>query len=79
MSIGSTNPLRKDSLDDALIGRAVAEDLTNVSDTVENLEVENDLTNELFEQPESVMDKLMASVTHARYQKIISDDMLSKT
>ena len=38
MSIGSTNTLIKEHLDDASIGTYMTEDLTNISDTKYNLE-----------------------------------------
>ena len=56
---------------------AVTESLTYVSDTEDNLEVENDLTHELLEKLESVVEKIIASATHARDQKIVSSNILS--
>ena len=78
MSSGSTNPLSKEYLDDASIGTALTEALTDVSNTEDSLEVENDLRKQLFEKPDAVIDEVMASATHVRDHKSVSADMLSK-
>ena len=65
-------------LDDASIIIDVHEALTNALDDEVNLEIENDLMNELFEKPESVMDKVMTSTAHMMGQKSVSTDTLSK-
>ena len=47
MSVGSTNTLSKEYLDDASIGTAITEALTDISDTEDSLEEENDLLKKL--------------------------------
>ena len=49
MSAGSTNPMRKECLDDASISAALTEASTDVSDTEDSLKEENDLIKQLFE------------------------------
>ena len=78
MSVGSTNPLSKEYLDDASIGTATTEALTNVSDTEDSLKEENDLIDKLFEEPDAVIEEVMTSATHVRDHKSVSADMLSK-
>ena len=70
------NIFSKECLDNASIGRAAIKALTNVSDNEGNLEVENYLTNEMLEQQDSVIDKLMAIDRHTSDQKSTSTDML---
>ena len=67
ISIWSTNSFIKECLDDSSIRRAVTEELTDALDTEDNLKVENDLMNDLFEQSELVIDKVMVSATNLRY------------
>ena len=50
MSIASINPLIKEYLYSISIEIVITEDLTDISDTEDNLEVENDLINELAMQ-----------------------------
>ena len=79
MSIGSTYPSSKEYLDDASIGTAVTEAMTDYSDTDDMLKVESDdLISACSEAPESVLDEVMASATHVRDHKSVSADMLSK-
>ena len=79
MSVGSTNLLSKEYLDDAPIGIATTEASTDVSDAENSLKEENDLLEKLFEETDSVIEEVMASATHVRDHKSISADMLSKT
>ena len=78
MSVGSTNPMSKEYLDDASIGIALTEASTDVSDTEDSLKENNDLIKQLIEQPDAVIDEVMASATHVRDHKSVSADMLSK-
>ena len=78
ISIGSTNLLNKEYLDDILISIATTKATTDISDTRDNLEVEDNLANELFKQLDSVIDEVIASAAHARNDKSISTSMLSK-
>ena len=78
MFIGSTNPLSKECPDDLLIGTAVTKDLTDVSDTEENLREENDLINTLFAHSKSAKDRVITSETHMRDHAIVSAEILSK-
>ena len=55
--------MSKEHLDYSSISAAMTEALTDTSNVEDNLEVENDLTNELFEGPESVIEKLISSAT----------------
>ena len=68
----------KDHLDGSSIGKAVTEHVTNVSDTEDNLEVENNTSNELLVELCSFVHVIMASVAHARNYKSISTDVLCK-
>ena len=78
MSVGSNTPLSKEHLDYAYVGTATTEDSTDFSDTEDSLEEENDLLKKLFEEPDAVIEKVMASATHVRDYKSVSADMLSK-
>ena len=78
MSVCSTSPLSKEYLDDASIGTAMTEALTDVSDTEDGLKKENDLLKKLYEEPDAVIEEVMASTTHVRDHKSVSTDMLSK-
>ena len=78
MSLGSTNPLRKEYLDDSSIGIAITEAFMDVSDTEDSLEEENHLLKKLYEEPDAVIEEVMASATHVRDHKSVSAEMLSK-
>ena len=68
----------KECLDDSPIGVGVTDTLTNVSDTKDSLEEDNSLLMKCFEEPDSVIEEVMASATHVRDHKIVSADILSK-
>ena len=73
--IGSTNFLKKECLDDASIGTAATEAMTDVSDANDRLKVKSDnLISTFSEEPESVLDEVMASAAHARDHESISAD-----
>ena len=78
MSVGSTNPLSKEYLDDTSIGAAITEAPTDVSDTEKTLEEDNSLLKKLSEEPYAVIEEVIASTTHVRDNKSISPEMLSK-
>jgi len=78
MSEGSTNPLSKEYLDGAPIGTAITEALTDVSNAEDSLKEENDLIKKLFEEPDAVIEEVMASTEHVRDHKSVSADMLRK-
>ena len=65
-------------MDDASIGTAITEALTDVSDTEDSLEEENDILKKSYEEPDAVIEEVMASATHVRDHKSVSADMLSK-
>ena len=77
MPVGSTNPLRKDFLDETSIGTGTTEASTNVSDTEDSLEEENSMLNKLFEDLDAVIGEPIGSATHVRDHKSVSADMLS--
>ena len=70
MSAGFTNPMRKEYLEDASTSAALTEASTDVSDTEDSLEEENDLIKKLFEQPDEVIDEVMASAACVRDHKM---------
>ena len=78
MSVGSTNPLSKEYLDDASIGTATTEASADVFDAEDSLKEKNDLLENFFKEPDAVIEEVMASVTHVRHKKNFSADMLSK-
>ena len=75
---GSTNPLRKNGLDDVTIGTAITKASTDIFDTVYSLKEENDILIKNFKEIDAVIEEGMASAKHARDHKSISADMLSK-
>ena len=77
-SVGSTNLLGKEYLDDASIGTAITEALADVSDTEDSLEEENDQLENFYEEPDTVIEEVMASATHVRAHKSVRTDILSK-
>ena len=78
MSVGSTNPLGTEYLDDASIGTATTEASTDVSDTEDSLKIENSLLKKFFEELDAVIEEVISSATHVRDHKSVSADMLSK-
>ena len=82
MSIGATDVLKMECLDDALIGGDLTEVPTNNSDTRDidcsDADSIDDLCYELKDEPESVVDEFMASVTHVKDSKSVSAETLSK-
>ena len=58
MSKLSVNSFIKEIVDDESIGVDVSEDLTDASDTKDNLDAENDLTNESSYQVDIVTEKI---------------------
>ena len=65
-------------MDGAPIGTAITEAPTDASDAEDSLKEENDLIKKLFEEPDAVIEEVMASATHVRDQKSVSADILSK-
>ena len=78
MYIGSTNLLSKKYLDNVSISLAITKALTNISDTEDSLEEENNLLKKLCKEPDTVIKKVIASATYLRNYKSVSGDMLSK-
>ena len=72
ISVGSTNTISKEFLDDAFIYVALTEASANVSDAEDSLAEENDLIKQLFENPDVVIDKIMDIATHVRELKSVS-------
>ena len=77
MSTCSTNPMGNECLDDASIG-ALNEASTDVSDTDKSLEEKNNLLKKFYEEPDVVIEELMASDSHVIDHNSVSADMLSK-
>jgi hypothetical protein len=78
MSIGSTNLLSNDNLDDVSIGIAVTKAATDISDVGDSLEVNDDLENMLFDQTYSFAYEVIASDSRARDHKSGSFGMFCK-
>ena len=82
MSIGATDVLRMEYLDDASIERDSTEVSTKNSDTRDidcsDTDSIDDLFDELKDEPELVVDEFMASVTHAKERKSVSAEIISK-
>ena len=65
-------------MDNTSIGTAITEALTNVSNTENSLEEENDLLRKLYKEPDVVIEEVIASTAHTEDHKSVSTNMLGK-
>ena len=78
MFIGSINPLSKCHLDDVSIGTDITEASTDSSDTDDNLKEKNDLLKKLFEEPDEVVEEVIAGAKDMKDHKTVSSDIPGK-